>query len=290
MTESEQNRNISSIHDLNDACGDDDMMWDRNYKAGGPLDIFFGLDNVKTFVEKQDATFQRDMARNPQLKEDEAFLVLPTGAEENVAIVWYRIQADVLQPRGLHVASALIQRVLEGKCPPRVRIASPLGIADKLELPSISSSNASEKLEIYEDSLRSLTTLGLFVAPKADILAISSLLTNIAHYHLIQGEFQQAGRRATDALMYDGYDDQARICRAKASLGIGGVSHLVQAEEDLEQIALNEERYSTEAVAEAKQLLDQHANLLVVEQQAFLRDQSQLRWELVVRGVKSRCW
>lgn len=270
---------------------EDDRRWDGNWMTAGLNGMFASLDDddfceneLDEFLEEKEKT-----AGKSSLQMEDEFLILPPEGADG----WFRVHHEILQPRGLHAASGLIRRFVEGSCPPRIRIRKldPEEIQEllshkKLGNEAFSRKEYEEAVEHYDDAL--MLVMDLFVAPLDQVKEVVNVLSNKAECYLRLKRYSDAGDTATEALMFDGSHEKSRLRRAKAELAIAGAPHLIQAQRDLNEIVEN--KVSKAGVNEAKEYLEQLDELLRMERKALEDKKPDSDWDFYVRLLKSKCW
>ena len=227
----------------------------------------------------------------PRIREHE-FLTLPTDGEEQG---WARLQIEIIKPRQLHIADFIARRFAEGNCHPRIRIRRISDQGMKELLAHKKNGNDAfvrkeygEAVQHYNDALRTVHHIPLFVAPLEQIKEVVNVLSNQAECYIRLKKFKDAGNVATMALMFDNSHEKSRMRRAKAALAIAGDSYLIQAQVDLQEIMDNQ---TTKAgVKEARDFLEQLDELVAMAKKTFEEKNPDGDWDLYVRIVKERCW
>lgn len=282
---------VNSMDDEDDPTrkmAQDDRCWDGNWLADGFNSMFVGFDS-EDYLENEMMMFSALQDDGSPLQMEDAFLDIPNGGDLEIEMA--RLYEEKLGPRKLHLASGVVRRIVEGTCPPKVRIVK-LDPEDMEELlknkelgnQSFSKEEFEEAIEHYEEALLTLID-DLFVAPTDQIKQVINVLSNQAECHLRLGQHQEAGRAATSALLFDTDHDKSRIRRAKAEVAIGGIPHLCQAEADLEKVI--EMQSSKTSVENAKSLLQRVKSKLKYEKKAFKRENPDGDWDLAIQLQKS---
>lgn len=279
--------------DANEITARDGRCWDLNWMVAGLDGMFIDLD-MDDFVENEMLEFEdnQEVAGGSLIKEHE-FLNLETmmGGDEDA---YARLHMEVIKPRKLRIADGVSRRIAEGSCPPRIRIRSLSKAEMDLLLEAKQKGNEAfckedygKALEYYDEAL-SFVGLNLFVAPEKQVEQVVNILSNQAECYLRLKRFQDAGKAATNALLFINGHEKSRLRRAKAALAIAGTTYLIQAQVDLEEIVT--ENYSKAGVAQAKEYLEEMKDILALEQNTFKKRHPDTDWDFYVRLLISKCW
>lgn len=220
-----------------------------------------------------------------------------------------------LYKRDLHMAAGVLRRLVEGCCPPKLRIR-------RLDEDTTMTTLMEHKrkgnyyfgryefraaMDCYDSALSSIpeTQRDLYVAPRHQIQQIVNILSNKAECLLRKMKFEDAAETATEALIFMGDHEKSRIRRAKAGLEVGkydryeatcrgdgtmtGVAYLVQAKYDLDEV-LNGPESSKEGRKTASEIMSQVEKLLNGARKKVLSKNPNEEWDLSVLKIQSRCW
>lgn len=110
-------------------------------------------------------------------------------------------------------------------------------------------------IEFYDEAAMLFPT-PMLVAPTKEMNDFVILLSNIAGCYLQLQDYDEAGNKATDALVLDSDHEKSRIRRAKVDLVMGSWVSLIQARVDLEAVLNNPESTRAGRVV-ARKLLKQ---------------------------------
>ena len=271
-----------------------DKCWDGNWMAEGLSGMMISLDDPD-FCDDELEEFQDDLEDKPHLTMEQEFLQIPQldGADDSGTEDFRRLRQHILQPRHLHLCDGVVRRVAEGSCPPRIRIRKleseemdELLERKRLGNEAFGTKDYEKAIEHYDEAL--LFAARLYVAPADQIKEVVNVLSNQAECHLRLKQFKEAGSVATHALLFNNSHEKSRMRRAKAALYVAGVSYLVQAQVDLEEIVEN--HYSRAGVNEAQEYLEQLEELLEMERVTFEKKNPDSDWSLYIRLLRSKCW
>jgi tetratricopeptide (TPR) repeat protein len=280
----------------------DDRCWNGNWSSAGLCAMFVNLDSESLEKEEWEEFLAeqqlKEKSKSPSLRVEDEFINLDIPGDDQES--WARLHMRILQPRGLHIASGVVRRVVEDLCPTRIRIRK-LDDEEFKELleqkkagnEAFSNKRYEEAIEKYDDALMLVDSL--FVAPKSQVEQIVNVLSNQAECYLRLREYEDAGQAATDALMFDDGHGKSRMRRAKAALAIAGSSYLIQAQVDLEAIVNDEEgqdnNISRPGSKQAKDYLEQLEEMWHMEKTTLLEKHgSDYDWDLYVGMMKAKCW
>jgi len=226
-----------------------------------------------------------------------------------------RIQQS-LDDRELRMADGVLRRMLEGCCPPKLKITrldEEKTMPRILELKQEGNVHFVEKgyreaIDCYDDALASVPIHhrdSLFVAPKHQIDEIVNILSNKAECLLRKAKYEEAAEASTEALIFDGRHEKSRLRRAKACLEIGiydryeatsrgdgsltGVAYLVQAKHDLDEILEDPESTSGGQKA-AQKVREKVVKLLAGAKKKILSKDPTTEWDMTILKIQSRCW
>lgn len=277
------------------ATAEDDRCWDGNWMADGYYGMFIELDDDNFLVNQMEDYLDDQAQSGGKLKTEEEFIQLNVYSEDDVEGFFTKLQEEVLEPRNLHLADYILHRLVEGGCcPPRIRIQripdeefQELMGGKRKGNQAFGQKKYKEAIEHYEDALV-LCTHDLFVAPIELMEQVVNIMSNQAECHLRLKEYQEAGDAATNALLLNNNHEKSSMRRAKAEAAIGGISFLVQAQVDLEDLIDNQQ--SEAGVEEAKKFLEKVKELIKIEKKAFLQKTPKGDWDLVIQMYQSKCW
>jgi len=280
---------------MDDKMVEDDRCWDGNWLADGCIGMFIRLseenfceEELELYLEEQKEKGERLSTSNHRFKD--AFVFLPTEGDE---LGWTRLKDQILKPRKLHVANGVIRMFLHGGCPPRIRIQKlepeemeELLDQKKLGNQAFSNHEYEKAIQHYEEAL--LYSNDLYVAPIDQVDEIVNILSNQAECYLRLKNYKDAGKAATDALMFNSNHVKSRLRRAKAEIAITHVSYLAQAEVDLQNILTD--HCSKGGVKQVKEYLTKVEGLLDTERKKFEKQKPDSDWDTYLRVLKSTCW
>jgi tetratricopeptide (TPR) repeat protein len=193
-----------------------DGMW----LADGFLGMMIHLDS-EDFLEEESLEFEADQEIDENLKFEREFLFFNLGNLEKLEQM-----GQTLRTRQLSLTACIRRRLVEGMCPPRIRIRRMRELERKeiLEIKrkgneAFAAKKYEEALECYDDATLLFPTY-MFVAPQQDMKELVIILSNMAECHLRLKQYNEAGQIATEALMFDSEHEKSRIRRAKAELAL----------------------------------------------------------------------
>ncbi|VEU44859.1 unnamed protein product [Pseudo-nitzschia multistriata] len=300
-----------NVEDLkNDGMMNMDLAFDGMWSFSGYCGMMVQLAHF--FVEsKQGREENKGFGENDEDDEDEFLFVgsMDISAEETII----RCQEN-LEERNLHMADGVLRRLVEGCCPPKIRITR----LDEDTLKKLIDYKVQgnhffgrhefrEAIDFYDLALSSIpeTQRRLYIAPRNQIQEIVNVLSNKAECLLRKVKYEEAAETATDALIFMADHEKSRIRRAKAGLEIGkydryeatsrgdgsmtGVAFLVQSKYDLEEV-LNAPDATLVGRQTAEEILHQVDKLLKGAKKKVLSKDPNPEWDLNVLKIQSRCW
>lgn len=246
------------------------------------------------FMESQEEEYQDDIEEGTtaRLDRNAEFVSLRNDDMEEIMLS--------LKGRDLFLAHGVLRCVINGTCPPLVRI-SRLGDEEMTELIALKQKGNQNFVagkyqaatDAYEEALISLITCNLFILPSHQMEELVNILSNQAECELRLHQYNDAAQTATDALQLDADHEKTRIRRAKAELALykeqGGLSYLAQACFDLECV-LTTPGSSTLATETARTLLSGANVLIEQERERSQEENPDSNFQLRVRFLKSTCW
>lgn len=215
------------------------------------------------------------------------------------------------------MADGVLRRLVEGCCPPRIRIRrldKSTTMATLIDLKRKGNDHFGrgefrQAIDCYDEALESIPEDcrdGLFVVPGHQIEEIVNLLSNKAECLLRRARYKEAAETATEALIFCEDHEKSRLRRARAGLEIGrydryeatsrgdnggmvGVAYLIQARHDLTEVLNHPE--STPGGREAsKKVLSKVEKVLVGAKKMVLDKNPEEEWDMSVLKIVSRCW
>ena len=222
----------------------------------------------------------------------------------------FRIR-DRLDKNGLHMADGVLRRLVEGFCPPKIKITrldeettmkTILGLKQEGNRHFVEKGYR-EAIDCYDAALESVPTDlrdKLHVAPKYQITEFLNILSNKAECLLRKAKYEDSAEASTEALIFDARHEKSRLRRAKAGLEIGmysrfeatsrgdqtmaGVAYLVQARHDLLDILENPDSTA------AKKVLAKVDKLLAGAKKKVLDKDPSIAWDMSIMKIVSQCW
>uniref|UniRef100_A0A7S0Y8F4 Uncharacterized protein n=1 Tax=Pseudo-nitzschia delicatissima TaxID=44447 RepID=A0A7S0Y8F4_9STRA len=287
-----------------------DGMW--SFTGYGGMMVKLAEDFVKSRKELE-AVDPREENNDEEHDNEIAIDLSEIDITDATAII--RIQ-ETLDERGLRMADGVLRRILEGCCPPKLKITrldEEKTMRRLLNLKQEGNIHFVEKgyreaIDCYDDALESIPSdqrCSLFVAPKHQITEIINILSNKAECLLRKAKYEEAAEAATEALVFDGSHEKSRLRRAKACLEIGmydryeatsrgdesltGVAYLVQAKHDVDEIL--EDPESTPGGQKAAQKVCESVDkLLAGAKKKVLSKDPTTEWDMTILKIQSRCW
>lgn len=262
---------------------------------------YIGLDGMMTSLD--DDEFILDQERDFLDDVDNGDALLSQRENEFVKLDLTAIEEEVgpsLRDRGLMIASCVTRRLVEGYCPPIIRITR-FDDTDMEELMKhkqkgnqlVASKRYQDAIDEYEEALSCCPLRHMFISPYIQVVEVMSVLSNQAESHLRLNEFNDAANRATEALMFDAHHEKSRIRRAKAELALykkkNCIIVLAQACHDLEFL-LDTPDVSDNAIESAEALLDEANGFMKREKEKMAEESPIADFDFMIRDLKSRCW
>jgi len=271
-------------------------------------------DFVKSRKELEAVDPREDKDNHDEGHNDQNILDLSEiDSTDDTAIMQIQVSLD---ERGLRMADGVLRRILEGCCPPKLKITrldEEKTMTRLLSLKQEGNVHFVEKgyreaIDCYDDALASIPCdqrCSLFVAPKHQITEIVNILSNKAECLLRKAKYEEAAEAATEALVFDGSHEKSRLRRAKACLEIGmydryeatsrgdgslrGVAYLVQAKHDLDEILEDPESTlgGRKAARKVREIIDK---LLAGAKRKVLSKDPTTEWDMTILKIQSRCW
>ena len=249
-----------------------DETHDGLWPAVGLDGMLMTLDDHESFMIEQDMGFLDDVdIGDVQLSQREnEFVKLDMATIVEVG--------QSLRDRNLTIASCVTRRLVEGYCPPVIRITR-LDDTDMEELIEhkqrgnqlFMARRYQDAIEAYDEALMRCVSQHLFISPSNQVDEVMNVLSNMAECHLRLNEFNEASRSATEALLFDADHEKSRIRRAKAELALykstKSIPYLAQACHDLEFILDDEIDVSDNAIETARALLDEASSFMEREKE-----------------------
>jgi tetratricopeptide (TPR) repeat protein len=271
-------------------------------------------DFVKSRQELADTdTPENDNDNDEEEVEFETIVVLKDIDPTDEAAI-YRIQ-EALDEKGLKMADGVLRRLLEGCCPPKIKITRLSEDTMQTLLGRKKEGNQHfvekgyrEAIDCYDFALEAIPSHQrdeLHVIPKLQLTELVNILSNKAECLLRKAKYEAAAEASTEALIFDNCHGKSRLRRAKAGLEVGmydryeatsrgdgkmtGVAYLVQAKHDLEDILENPESSSSSRTA-AEKVMSKVDKLLAGAKKKVLGKDPDAEWDMTVLKIQSRCW
>lgn len=287
-----------------------DGMWP--YTGYGGMMVWLAEEFVKSRQESSSETNSRD-----EVDDDyENFVSLKGIGDPVDQASIFRIR-DRLDQKGLHMADGALRRLVEGYCPPKIKITrldeettmkTIMGLKQEGNRHFVEK-GYQEAIDCYDAALESVPIDlrdKLHVAPKHQITELLNILSNKAECLLRKARYEDSAEASTEALIFDARHEKSRLRRAKAELEIGmysrfeatsrgdetmtGVAYLVQAKQDVEDI-LERNPDSTEGGrAAAKKVLAKVDKLLAGAKKKVLDKHPNTAWDMSMMKILTQCW
>ena len=205
-----------------------------------------------------------------------------------------------LRDRDLMMAFCVTRSLMEGVCPPIIRIER-LDDTDMAELiehkqkgnEHFVARRYQDALEEYDEALECCALKHLFISPYKQVVEVMNVLSNQAECHLRLNNFSQAASTATEALMFDADHEKSRMRRAKAELALykseNSIIPLAQACHDLEYL-LDTPDVSDTAIEYASALLDEANGFMEREKEKMAEESPNANFNFMISDLKSKCW
>jgi len=298
--------------------GNNDFAYDGMWPFTGYGGMMVRL--AEDFVKSQNDLVESDPRDNADENDgdddgdDQNFVMLNDIDGTDEAAI-FRIQ-ETLDHQGLRMADGVLRRLVEGCCPPKLRITrlnEDTTMTKLLSLKQEGNRHFSEKgyreaIDCYDAALESVPIHQrdkLHVVPKQQLTELVNLLSNKGESLLRKARYEEAAEVCTEALVFDNGHLKSRLRRAKAGLEIGtydryeatsrgdgtmkGVAYLVQAKNDLDEI-LEHPECTHEGRDAVKKVLSRVNKRLEAAKHRVIGKNSDTEWDMTVLKIQSRCW
>lgn len=213
--------------------------------------------------------------------------------------------SQLLECRGLAIASILLRRMGADIAPPYVRIRWLREWERKKILECKKKANEARLFRKYEKAIQlyegalAYFPARMFVAPVPDRDEMVNILSSQAECYLQLEDYENAGQLATYALLFDGQHVKSRVRRAKAELALARIDeelsaeYLVQAKIDLETILVDSpSSHSSKYLEDSPEKLLREVVLPLLDRERIIYYDGYPggNWELHVKVLEARCW